>query len=89
MFRAIAALLFIVLILPLAALVASLVMRALDVSGVLGFIVGFPVFVGLLTAAVMLLAAINDRLNNRERDQHRGSGKHADVSHHFLSTLKK
>ena len=64
MFRAIAALLFIVLILPLAALLASLVMRVLDVSGILGFIVGFPIFIGLLTAAVLILAAINDRINN-------------------------
>ena len=64
MFRALAALSFIVVILPLAALVASLVMKALGVSGLLGFIVGFPVFVGLLTASVMMLASINDRLNN-------------------------
>ncbi len=71
MFRAIAALLFIVLILPLAALLASLVMQALGVSGVLGFIVGFPIFIGILTAAVMILAAINDRINNNER--YRGS----------------
>lgn len=67
MFRALAALLFIVVIQPLAALMAYLVMRALDVSGILGFIVGFPVFVGLLTAAVLLLAMINERINNRER----------------------
>jgi hypothetical protein len=69
MFRSIAALLFIVLILPSAALVASLTMKALGVSGMLGFIVGFPVFVGILTAAVMLLAALNDRINYRDRDQ--------------------
>ena len=67
MFRALAALLFIVVIQPLAALVAYLVMRALDVSGILGFIVGFPVFVGSLAAAVMVLAAVNDRINKRER----------------------
>ena len=64
MFRALAALSFIVVILPLAALLASLVMNALGVTGALGFIVGFPVFVGLLTASVMMLASINDRLNN-------------------------
>jgi|GEM_PF-3444643 len=67
MFRALAALSFIVVILPLAALLASLVMRLLDVSGVLGFIVGFPVFVGLLAAAVMVLAMINERINSKER----------------------
>ena len=65
MFRALAALSFIVVILPLAALLASLVMQALGVSGVLGFVVGFPIFIGLLTGAVMALAAINDRINNR------------------------
>ena len=69
MFRAIVALLFIVLILPSAALVASLTMKALGVSGLLGFVVGFPVFTGILTAAVMLLASLNDRLNNRDREQ--------------------
>jgi hypothetical protein len=66
MFRALAALIFIVMILPSAALVAFLVMKALGVSGVLGFIVGFPVFVGILTVSVILLAAINDRINNRD-----------------------
>ena len=81
MFRALAALSFIVVILPLAALLASLVMRLLDVSGVLGFIVGFPVFVGLLAAAVMVLAAVNDRLNNkrpyrRARQNTRVKGAH-------------
>jgi hypothetical protein len=69
MFRALVALLFIVLILPSAALVASLTMKALGASGLLGFVVGFPVFTGILTAAVMLLATLNDRLNNRDREQ--------------------
>ena len=69
MFRAIVALLFIVLILPSAALVASLTMKALGVSGLPGYMVGFPVFIGILTAAVMLLAALNDRINNRDREQ--------------------
>ena len=89
MFRAIAALLFIVLILPLAALVAALVMTALGVSGLLGFIVGLPVFAGLLTAAVMLLAAINDRLNDRDRYQSGRGSKHNHTAHHFLPTGKK
>jgi cobalamin biosynthesis protein CobD/CbiB len=64
MFRALAGLLFIVLILPLAAFVAFLIMNVAGVSGLLGFIIGFPIFVGILTAAVMILAAINDRINN-------------------------
>ena len=81
MFRAIAALLFIVLILPLAALAASVVMNALGVSGVLGFLVGFPVFVGLLGAAVMVLAAVNDRINDAQRF-HRPRGKtHTNGAH--------
>ena len=67
MFRAIAALLFIVLILPLAALAASVAMDVLGVSGVQGFLVGFPVFAGLLGAAVMVLAGINDRINDTHR----------------------
>lgn len=67
MFRSLAALSFIVVIQPLAALLAFLVMRALDVSGVLGFIVGATVFVGSLTAAVMILAAIDARISNSRR----------------------
>ena len=67
MFRSLAALLFIVVIQPLAALLAYLSMRALDLSGIPGFLVGFPVFVGLLTAAVMVLAMINERIDSKER----------------------
>ena len=67
MFRAIAGLLFIVIILPAAALIASLVMNILGVSGLLGVIVGLPVFIGLLTLSVMILSAINDRINNSDR----------------------
>ena len=69
MFRAITALLFIVFILPFAAFIASLIMNAAGVSGILGFIVGFPVFVGILVISVMILAAINDRIYNSERDR--------------------
>jgi hypothetical protein len=68
MFRAIAGLLFIVLILPFAAFIASLTMQAVGASGLLGFIIGFPIFVGILIMAVMILAAINDRIYNRGRD---------------------
>ena len=67
MFRSLAALSFIVVVQPLAALLAFLAMRALDPSGVLGFIVGVAVFVGTLTAAVMILAVIDSRISNRER----------------------
>lgn len=68
MFRAIAGLLFIVFILPLAALVASVIMNAVGASGLLGFLIGFPVFVGILITSIMILAAINDRIYNRGRD---------------------
>jgi len=68
MFRAITALLFIVLILPFAAYIASVTMNAVGVGGLLGFIIGLPVFVGILTLSVMILAAINDRIYNRGRD---------------------
>ena len=81
MFRALAALSFIVVILPLAALVASLVMKALGVTGLLGFLVGFPVFAGLLTASVMMLASINDRLNNPD-----GKGRYQSTRHRRHTT---
>ena len=68
MFRAISALLFIVFILPFAALVASLTMKAVGVSGLLGYLIGFPVFIGILTVSVMILAAINDHIYNSEQD---------------------
>jgi len=68
MFRAIAGLLFIVLILPVAAYIAFLAMKAVGADGLLGFIIGFPVFIGILTVSVMILATINDRIYNRERD---------------------
>jgi hypothetical protein len=64
MFRAIVGLVFIVLIIPFAALVASVVMKLLGVNGLLGVVVGLPVFIGLLVLSVLGLAAINDRLNN-------------------------
>ena len=81
MFRAIAALLFIVLILPLAALAASVAMDVLGVSGVPGFLVGFPVFVGLLAIAVMVLAAVNDRINDTHH-LHRPRGRtHTNGAH--------
>ena len=68
MFRAIAGLLFIVLILPVAAFIASLAMKVVGADGLLGFIIGFPVFIGILTVSVMILAAINDHIYNRGRE---------------------
>jgi hypothetical protein len=67
MFRAFVGLLFIVIILPSSALAAFLVMEALGVSGLLGVVVGLPVFFGMLTLSILALAAINDRINERDR----------------------
>jgi uncharacterized membrane protein len=69
MFRAISALLFIVFILPFAAFIASVTMKAAGVNGLLAYIIGFPVFIGILTVSVMILAAINDHIYNSERDR--------------------
>lgn len=69
MFRAVSALLFIVFILPFAAFIASVTMKAAGVSGLLGYIIGFPVFIGILTVSVMILAAVNDHIYNSERDR--------------------
>jgi len=68
MFRAISALLFIVFILPFAAFIASVTMKAAGFSGLLAYMIGFPVFIGILTVSVMVLAAINDHIYNSERD---------------------
>ena len=81
MFRAIVGLVFIVLILPLAALLASVVMRLLGVSGLLGVVVGLPVFLAVLTLSVVALAAINDRINNSQHI-HKDHGRtHANGVH--------
>ena len=69
MFRAVSALLFIVFILPFAAFIASVTMKAAGVDGLPGFMIGFPVFIGILALSVMMLAAINDRIYNSERDR--------------------
>ncbi len=81
MFRAITALLFIVFILPFAAFIASLTMKAADVSGLLGFLIGFPVFVGILTLSVMILAAINDHIYNSERHHKTRNRTHTNGAH--------
>jgi len=81
MFRAITALLFIVLILPFAAYIASVTMNAVGVSGLLGFFIGLPVFVGILTLSVMILAAINDRIYNRGRDDRTRNRTHTNSAH--------
>ena len=84
MFRAITALLFIVFILPFAAFIASLTMNTAGVSGLLGFLVGFPVFIGILALSVMILAAINDHIYNSDsardrkiRNRTRSNGAHS------------
>ena len=71
MFRAIVGLVFIVLILPSAALVASVVMDWLGVSGLLGIVVGLPVFLAVLTLSIVALAAINERINHSQHE-HKG-----------------
>jgi len=81
MFRAISALLFIVLILPFAAFIASLAMNAAGASGLSGFIVGFPVFVGILVISVMILAAINDRIYNSGRNHKTNHRTHTNGAH--------
>jgi hypothetical protein len=81
MFRAITALLFIIFILPFAAFIASLAMKAAGVSGLLGFIIGFPVFVGILVMSVVILGAINDRIYNSGRDHKAGNRTHTNGAH--------
>ena len=66
MFRAIIGLVFIVLVLPSAALATSVVMKLLGVSGLLGVVVGLPLFLAILTLSIIALAAINDRINNSQ-----------------------
>ena len=81
MFRALVGLLFIVIILPSSALLAFLTMNALGVSGLLGVVVGLPVFFGTLTLSVMALAAINDRINESDRF-HKSHGRtHTNGAH--------
>ena len=81
MFRAIAGLLFIVFILPFAAFIAHVTMQAVGVSGLLGFIIGFPIFVGILIIAVMVLAAINDHIYNRGRENKTQNRTHTPGAH--------
>jgi hypothetical protein len=81
MFRAIAGLLFIVLILPVAAFIASLAMKAVGADGLLGFMIGFPVFVGILITSIMILAAINDHIYNRGRDNKTHNKTHTPGAH--------
>ena len=81
MFRAIVGLVFIVLILPSAALIASVVMKLLGVSGLLGVVVGLPIFLAVLTLSVVALAAINDRLNNRTHYQSTHARTHTNGVH--------
>jgi uncharacterized membrane protein len=63
MFRASASFLFLVCIILLAASGAYLTLSATSLSGLPGYIAALVIFVLVLIAAVMLLAAINDRIN--------------------------
>ena len=81
MFRTIVGLVYIVLILPAAALVASVVMKLLGVSGLLGIVVGLPVFIGLLVLSIMGLATINDRINNSTHYQNTHGRTHTNGVH--------
>ncbi len=67
MFRAIIVLLFLGLNLLLAAFVSLLTMKFASLSGLPGYIAGALVFIGILTLSVMILAAINDRINSKQR----------------------
>jgi predicted ferric reductase len=64
MFRASACFAFIIAIFVLAATTAYLLIQAAGVSGLSGYILGLGIFTLILTALVMLLAMINDRINN-------------------------
>jgi len=63
MFRASACFLFLVCILLLATTGAYLTLNATGLSGLPGYVAASVIFVLILIAAVMLLAAINDRIN--------------------------
>ena len=56
-------------------------MNAVGVSGLSGFIVGFPVFVGILVISVMILAAINDRIYNSGRNHKTNHRTHTNGAH--------
>ena len=81
MFRAISAFLLIVFLLPFAAFIASIAMKAAGASDLLGFIIGFPVFIGILTVSVMILAAINDRIYNSWRNPKTHHRAHTNGAH--------
>jgi len=63
MLRASACFLFIVGFFSIAAAVAYLLIHAVGLSGLAGYLMGAAVFVAIVTAGVMSLAAINDRIN--------------------------
>ena len=61
MFRASACFIFIICIALLAEF--SLTLQAVGLNGLPAYVTGLAVFVLILTAAVMLVSAINDRMN--------------------------
>ena len=64
MFRAGASFLFVIGVFALAEVTVYRVMQAAGLSGLPGFVLGFALFALILTAMVMLLSTINDRINN-------------------------
>ena len=73
MFRASASFLFIIGVFALAEITVYRVMQATGLSGLPGFVLGFALFVLILTAMVMILSTINDRINdsNAMMNEHR------------------
>lgn len=63
MFRASACFVFLVCIFLLASSGAYLILNVESLSGLSGYIAASVIFVLILITAVMLLAAINDRMN--------------------------
>ena len=63
MFRAFAAFLFMICILPFTAVLSYRVMLATGLAGLPAYLVAVTVFVLIVTATVILLAAFNDHIN--------------------------
>ncbi len=70
MFRASASFLFIIGVFALAEITVYRVMQATGLSGLPGFVLGFALFALILTAMVMILSTINDRINDSNAMMH-------------------
>ena len=70
MFRASASFLFIIGIFAVAQVTVYWVIQAAGLSGLPGFILGFVMFTLILTAMVMVLSTINDRINDSNAMMH-------------------